>query len=117
MPTLWISWTSRRPEWLASRLMTSGVKYDVDPTEVRALAAGLRRVQESIESLSHPGPGPAAELGSPLIAQALDDVGHGWSRARAGIGHQLDLLSRAGQMAAETYGAVDDSVTCALAER
>ncbi len=109
--------------------MTSGVKYDVDPNEVRALAAGLSGVRQAIEQLARPetrletrlrscpDPGGGPELGSLLVAQALDDVGRGWSRARAGIGEQLDLLSRAAKTAADAYAAAEDGVTCALAGR
>lgn len=97
--------------------MTSGVKYDVDPSEVRALAAGLSRVHQAIEELARRDPGPGPELGSPQVAQALDDVGRGWSKARAGIGEQVALLSRAARTAAEAYAAADDGATCALAGR
>ena len=101
--------------------MTSGVKYDVDPSEVRALAAGLRRVHQRDRGAGRPPAGPP-EIGSVLgrsgrrrrrswsgSRRPSTTLGRGWSRARAGVGDATStLLSRAARTAAEAYAAADD---------
>ena len=97
--------------------MTSGVSFQVAPSDLRALAAGLRRVRAAIEELGALRPDRPEDLGSVLVAQGIDEAGRSWSTARAGIDQQLDLLARAGDVAAEAYCTVDGAVGRALSGR
>jgi hypothetical protein len=97
--------------------MTAGVSFQVAPSDVRALAAGLRRIRAAIEETGRLRPDRPDDLGSALVQQGIDDAGRSWSRARAGIGQQLDLLARAGDAAAEAYVTVDGAVSRSLSSR
>jgi hypothetical protein len=81
---------------------------------VRGLAAGLRRVHTAIEGLGRLAAVDSADLGSPLVARAVQDVGRSWSSARTLIGRELDLLAQAADVAAEAYATVDGNVLTAL---
>jgi hypothetical protein len=92
----------------------TAIRYDVNPTQVRALAAGLRRVHNAIEDLGRLAAVDSTDLGSPLVARGVHDVGRSWSSARTIIGRELDLLAQAADVAAEAYTTVDGNVTAAL---
>jgi hypothetical protein len=92
----------------------TAIRYDVDPSQVRALATGLRRVHSAIEELGRLAAVDSADLGSPLVAQGVHDVGRSWTSARAQIGQELDLLAQAADVAAEAYTTVDGNVVAAL---
>jgi hypothetical protein len=92
------------------------MRYDVDPSEVRALARGLRQAQAAVDDLAGRA-GPAepfdevgAELGSPLVAAGLREAETSWSQARHRITRELAGLARAADRAAASYAAVDDAV-------
>jgi hypothetical protein len=95
----------------------TAIRYDVDPSQVRGLAAGLRRVHSAIEGLSRLAAVDSTDLGAPLVAQGVQDVGRSWSSARAVIGRELGLLAQAADVAAEAYATVDGNVVAALGRR
>jgi hypothetical protein len=95
----------------------TAIRYDVDPSQVRGLAAGLRRVHTAIEGLGRLGAVDPADLGSPLVARGVQDVGRSWSSARTVIARELDLLAQAADVAAEAYATVDGNVVAALGRR
>jgi hypothetical protein len=92
----------------------TAIRYDVDPSQVRGLAAGLRRVHTAIEGLGRLAAVDSADLGSPLVARGVQDVGRSWSSARTLIGRELDLLAQAADVAAEAYATVDGNVVAAI---
>lgn len=85
------------------------MRYQVDPDELRTLAAGLLAVRTALGrgqgQLS--GPAELGELGEPGVASALTEVAANWSQARRRVLADLDQLARAAGLAASTYALVD----------
>ena len=90
-------------------------RYAVDPDQLTVLASGLRRVEGAIQDLGRLEIADPATLGSPLLIAELGEFGRSWSVARTRLGHELDLLARAADVAAHAYATVDGNVLTALA--
>jgi hypothetical protein len=92
------------------------MRYAVDPSEVRALARGLRQAQAAVDDLAgrarsaRPFDEMGAALGSALVAAGLSEAEASWSQARHRITRELAGLARAADRAAASYVAVDDAV-------
>ena len=85
------------------------MRYDVDPHALEELAAGLRGVAAAVGGLSSASE-VGVDTGSPLVARALGEVVHDWSRARHRIEQELTALSRATELAAAAYQQADQDV-------
>ncbi len=86
------------------------MKYDVDPDDVRRLAAGLRRAQTAVTAVGVGAGVPAPALGAAEVARALGEVDRSWSTARRRIAAELDAVASATTVAALTYARVDDGL-------
>jgi uncharacterized heparinase superfamily protein len=83
------------------------MRYHVDPDQLRKLAGGLLDVQTGLTRLGAAS-APAAALGAPDLAGALDEVARNWAHARRQLLSDLGHLTRATQAAATNYVVVDD---------
>jgi uncharacterized protein YukE len=93
--------------------------YTVDPDELRTMARGFASVHVAIDAMTsamassrqaarHPVTGSAA------VADALQDVGTNWSKARARMLAEVEGAARALDAAARSYTAVESDLVAAL---
>ncbi len=89
--------------------------YQVDPAQLRHLAARLSAVAAAVESTPRSFGATASSLGSDRLAARLDDVTANWSERRAELVRQLTSAAGAVEAAAVAYADTDAGVARAAA--
>ena len=88
--------------------------FQVNPTELGALASGVRRIRDQLERTADLGRDCGPALGSDVVAGALHHFVTGWHDGRAQIcadvGQLADLLAQASIV----YGDTDGDLAAAM---
>ena len=88
--------------------------FQVNPTELGALASGVRRIRDQLERTADLGRDCGPALGSDVVAGALHHFVTGWHDGRAQICADVGLLADLLAQASTVYGETDGDLAAAM---
>ena len=89
----------------------------VDTTGLRETAAALGRLKEAFDDAGSIADGARADLGSPDVADAVNDFADNWKIRRGKLTKSLDSLRQMANDSAETFETADEELATELAEK